>query len=47
MSLNNLSKTLIPFLSIILIIPTLFIPTISNSTDLEINRPDILHHLDA
>lgn len=37
MSIKKLSKYLIPFLSVILIIPTLFIPVISNSSNLEIN----------
>lgn len=41
MSLNNLSKTIIPFLSIILIIPTLFIPTIATNSNLEITNPKI------
>ena len=41
MSFNNLSKTLIPFLSIILIVPTLFVPTITNNSNLEIN-PELL-----
>lgn len=41
MSLNNLSKVLIPFLSIILMVPTLFIPTIADNSNLEISTPDI------
>ena len=41
MSLNNLSKSIILFFSIILIIPTLFVPTISNSYNLEITNPEI------
>ena len=41
MSLNIISKSLIPFISIILIVPTLFIPTFSNNSNLEIN-PELL-----
>ena len=41
MSLNNLSKTIISFLSIILIIPSLFIPTIAINYDLEVIKPEI------
>ena len=36
MSLNSLSKIFIPFLSIFLIIPTLFVPTIANNSNLNI-----------
>ena len=43
MSLNILSKTFIPFLSIILIVPTLFIPTIVSSSNLEINNQEIIN----
>lgn len=46
MSLNNLSKTLIPFLSIILIVPSLFIPTIVSNTDLEITNSEIVENFD-
>lgn len=46
MSLNNLSKALIPFLSIILIVPTLFIPTIANSSDLKITETETLENFD-
>lgn len=41
MSVNNLSKTLIPFISIILMVPSLFIPTIANNSNLEITNPEI------
>ena len=41
MSLNILYKSLIPIISIIIIIPTLFIPTFSNTSNLEIN-PELL-----
>ena len=41
MSLNNLFKSFIPFISIIIIIPTMFIPTIANNSDLAINTPEI------
>jgi len=41
MSINNLLKSLIPYVSIILIVPTLFIPAFSNNTNLEIN-PELL-----
>ena len=41
MSFNNLSKILIPFISIIVIIPSLFIPTIANSSNLKIINPEI------
>lgn len=38
MSLNNLLKYIIPFISIILIVPILFVPTLSVNSDLnEIN----------
>ena len=40
MSLNNISKVFIPFLSIILIVPTLFIPTITNNYTLESVIPE-------
>ena len=40
MSFNILSKTLIPFLSIIIIVPTFFIPAISNSKDLQISNTE-------
>ena len=46
MSINNLFKSLIPFISIILIVPTLFIPTISNSSDLEIFNSEISRSFD-
>ena len=46
MSLNNLSKSIIPFFSIILIIPTLFIPTIANNSNLEISNPEISGRFD-
>ena len=41
MSLNSLSKILFPFVSIIVIIPSLFIPTIATNPNLEIISPDI------
>ena len=41
MSLNSLSKILIPFISIIVIIPSLFIPTIATNSNLEIINPEI------
>ena len=41
MSLNTFSKSFIPFISIILVVPTLFIPTIANSFNLEVNSPEI------
>ena len=41
MSLNNLSKILIPFISIILIVPSLFIPTIANSSNIKIHNSNI------
>ena len=37
MSFNIISKSLIPYISIILIVPTLFIPAFSNNSNLEIN----------
>lgn len=40
MSLNNLPKAFIPFLLIILIVPTLFIPTITNNSTLEFIIPE-------
>ena len=40
MSLNNLSKAFIPFISIIVIIPSLFIPTIASNPNLEIINPE-------
>ena len=46
MSLNNLSKILIPFISIIVIIPSLFIPTIASSSNLEIINPKISGNFD-
>ena len=42
MSFNILSKSLIPFVSIILIVPTLFIPTFSNKSNLELINPELL-----
>ena len=42
MSLNDLSKMLIPFLLIILIIPSLFIPTFANNTNLKIISPELV-----
>ena len=41
MSFNIIYKSLIPFISIILIVPTLFIPTFLNISNLEIN-PELL-----
>ena len=41
MSLNSLSKTIIPFVSIILIISSLFIPTIANNSNIIITKPEI------
>ena len=41
MYFNIISKSLIPFVSIILIVPTLFIPAFSNNSNLEIN-PELL-----
>ena len=46
MSLNNLSKAFIPFISTIVIIPSLFIPTIWGNTNLEITNPEILGNFD-
>ena len=46
MSLNNLSKTLIPFISIILIVPTLFIPTIADNSNLEITNSEFSGRFD-
>ena len=46
MSLNSLAKTFIPFLSIILIIPSLFIPTIANNFNIVITKPEISGKLD-
>ena len=46
MSLNNLSKAFIPFISIILIIPSLFIPTITINSNLDIINPEILGNFD-
>ena len=46
MSLNNLSKAFIPFVSIILIIPSLFIPTITSNSNLDIINPEILGNFD-
>ena len=41
MSFNTLSKVIIPYLLIISIIPTLFIPTITNNSNLETITPEI------
>lgn len=41
MSFNIISKSLIPIFSIFVIVPTLFIPTFSNTSNLEIN-PELL-----
>lgn len=41
MSINSLLKSLIPYISVILIVPTLFIPAFSNNSSLEIN-PELL-----
>jgi murein DD-endopeptidase MepM/ murein hydrolase activator NlpD len=46
MSLNNLSKTFIPFLVIILMVPALFIPTILNNTDFKVILPEIYEKFD-
>jgi len=46
MSLNNLSKSLIPYLSIILIVPSVFIPTITNNSNLEIINQDFAGSFD-
>ena len=46
MSLNNLSKAFIPFISIILIIPSLFIPTITINSNLDIINPEISGNFD-
>ena len=46
MSLNNLSKIFIPFISIITIVPTLFIPTIIGKPNLEIINTEILGNID-
>lgn len=40
MSVNNLFKSLIPFLLISLMIPSLFIPIFANNNNLEINQPE-------
>ena len=44
MSLNTLSKIFIPFFSIIIAIPTLFIPTIANTSNLELTTPEIFEN---
>jgi len=46
MSLNNLSKMLIPFLLIILIVPSLFIPTFANNSNSEIIGPEFVGSFD-
>ena len=46
MSLNNLSKIFIPFISIITIVPTLFIPTIIGKSNTEITNSEILGNFD-
>ena len=46
MSLNTLSKILIPFISTIVIIPSLFIPTILGNSSLEFTNPEILGNID-
>ena len=46
MSFNNLSKILIPFVSIILVVPPLFIPTIAIDSTLEITAPETFGNLD-
>ena len=46
MSLNNLSKIFIHFISIIVIIPSLFIPTIASNSNLEIRNPEIYGSFD-
>lgn len=46
MSLNNLSKTFIPFVAIIVIISSLFIPIIAINFNLEIINPEILGRFD-
>ena len=46
MSLNNLSKAFIPFISTIVIIPSLFIPTIASNPNLEIINPEIYGNFD-
>ena len=46
MSLNNLSKIFIPFISIITIIPTFFLPTILEISNLGITNTEILENFD-
>ena len=46
MSLNNLSKIFIPFISIITIIPTFFLPTILEVSNLGITNTEILENFD-
>ena len=46
MSLNNLSKIFIPFISIITIVPTLFIPPIIGKSNTEITNSEILGNFD-
>ena len=44
MSMNNLLKSLMPYVSIIILIPSLFIPTIINSSTLETINPEFGFH---
>ena len=46
MSLNNLSKIFVPFIALITIIPTLFIPTIVGRSNLGITNTEILENFD-
>ena len=46
MSINSLLKSVIPFVSIILIIPTLFVPTLYNIQNLEIINPEFSSNFD-
>lgn len=46
MSFNNLFKSFIPVISIIVIIPTMFIPTLANNSDLETTTPEISGNFD-
>ena len=46
MSFNNISKILTPFTLIIFLIPTLFIPTIANNSNLEITNPEFTGSFD-
>ena len=45
MSFNNLFKSFIPFILIIVTVPSLFIPTLANNSNLEITNPEFTESL--